>query len=60
MPDEPATPAPPDVSSACLEGKHKRCTGRVALLELRDGRRFVRCACPICDHPEIRSMPLKH
>lgn len=48
-----------DVSNPCREGRHYRCTGKLAAQQLRHGNRYIRCKCPFCDHPPIRTMPLK-
>jgi hypothetical protein len=48
-----------DVSNPCREGRHYRCSGKIALQQLRRGKRYTRCKCPFCQHPKIRTMPLK-
>lgn len=48
-----------DVSNPCREGRHYRCAGKIALQQLRHGKRYARCKCPFCNHPKIRTMPLK-
>lgn len=55
-----------DVSNPCREGRHYRCSGKIALQQLRHGRRYARCKCPYCAQVQdpahtkkIRTMPLK-
>jgi hypothetical protein len=62
--EQPAGPtaiddAPDGVSVPCAEGRHRRCTGKVARRQLQHGKRYVRCKCPTCNHPPIRTRVLK-
>lgn len=56
-----------DVSNPCREGRHYRCSGKIALQQLRHGQRYARCKCPFCAETKdpshigkIRRMPLKY